>query len=87
VAAVAMQSTHRVDEVRTLEALYGRRMVHRDECISFGPALWCGLSGSLQELAGVVRVPGADHNVVGPHGPQAVTCPLVPPGESTSPRS
>src|SRR5688572_15377621 len=29
----------------------------------------------MQGLAGVVRVPGADHNVVGPHGPQAVTCP------------
>ena len=29
----------------------------------------------MQDLAGVLRVPGADHDVVGPHGPQAVTCP------------
>jgi hypothetical protein len=33
------------------------------------------LIGAVQELAGVVRVPGADDNVVGPHGSQAVTCP------------
>src|SRR3954447_4500097 len=39
------------------------------------PVLSCGSSGSLQDLAGVLRVPGADHNVVGPHVPQAVTCP------------
>src|SRR2546423_10879260 len=37
--------------------------------------LWCGSSGSVQDLAGLVRVPRADNNVVRPHGPEAVTCP------------
>src|SRR4051794_5746462 len=57
VAAVAMQSTHRVDKVRTLEALYGRRMIHRDECIrSAGPLVW--LIGVLAGSGGRPARPG-----------------------------
>ncbi len=34
-----------------------------------------GSSGSVQDLAGLVRVPRADQDVVRSHGPDAVTCP------------